>query len=202
LSSLLELNESISIIITILVLSIVFGSDYLLRGSLLSYIFITIVAAIAVIPHEMAHRWSARKMGCYSRYVLNPIGLILTLITAPPFIPIKFIMPGYTLVIPYTYNSRNLKHIDGVVSFAGPVTNILIAGVSILLLTSLVKIGIYDPLLIMFLLYNGYLNSWIAFFNLIPIPPLDGSKIISWKPHLWISALLVSIGMWLFVRGF
>jgi Zn-dependent protease len=139
-------------------------------------------------------------MGCYSRYVLSPIGLILTLITAVPFIPFKVIMPGFTLVVPTKYDPWFLKRLNGIVSFMGPLTNMLNATITLAVYAFMIKMGYYIPLLLLFLLLNAYWNAWIALFNLIPVPPLDGSKVISWKPHIWITSLLFSLGL-LIVSG-
>ena len=200
LASVIELDERLSLLITVFVLGLVFGSQYLIYGLLLHYLIITLIASIAVIPHELAHRWSARRMGCYSRYVLSPFGLLLTLITAIPFIPFKIIMPGFTLVIPTTYDPRFLKRLNGVVSYMGPLTNMLIASLSLALYALLIKIGVIHPILWFTLLFNTLLNAWVAIFNLLPVPPLDGSKIITWKPSIWIVSLLFSIGLYIIAR--
>jgi len=192
-----ELDEKISILITIIVLSLVFGSRYLITIDLINFTLTTIVSSIAVIPHELAHRWVARKMNCYSRYVLDPFGLVLTLITAIPYIPFKIIMPGYVLVFSTTFDPVYSKRINGIVSYFGPLTNILISIVSIVLLTLIKYINNIHFIIIVFLILAVRLNSWIAFFNLIPIPPLDGSKVINWKPHLWIILFVISIILWI-----
>ncbi len=197
LSMLVELDEKISLLITVLVLGLVFGSEYLLQGDLFTYGIITAIVSIAVIPHELAHRWSARRLGCYSRYVLSPQGLLLTLLTAIPFIPFKIIMAGFTLVVPTTHDPRVLKRINGIVSYMGPLTNILIASISLVSLVFLVKSGYIDPLVISILYISTRLNSWIAIFNLLPVPPLDGIKVLTWKPLLWITMMLLSIGLFL-----
>ncbi len=190
-TSIIRINEGLSLVIAALVIALVFGSNELLAGNIELFIIVAIVATIAVIPHELMHRWSARRMNCYSRYVLDPTGLLLTLITAIPFIPFKIIMPGFVLIsCPFT-DPQNYKRIEGVTSFAGPVTNLFIAVTSLLLLKPL--IAIYPSrLLLYFLVMNYKLNAWVAFFNLLPIPPLDGSKIIRWKPLLWIISIALS----------
>jgi len=191
------MDEKLALLITVFVLSLVFGSHSLLYGDFLTYALITIIASIAVIPHELAHRWSARKMGCYSRYVLSPFGLLLTLITAIPFIPFKIIMPGFTLVTPRTYDPYYLKRVMGITSYMGPLTNILFSVASLALLTVFLKIGYLNPLLYVFLLLSTRLNAWVAFFNLLPVPPLDGSKIITWNTPLWIATFLLAIGLYI-----
>lgn len=193
----IELDEKTALLITIIVLSIVFGSRLLIRGDYIGFTIVSLAATIGVIPHELAHRWSARKMNCYSRYVLDPFGLIITLITAIPYIPFKIIMPGYTVIVPQTHDPVYLKKINGLVSYFGPLTNICIASFSLITYTLLLKYLYEYNILSIFLITSSWLNSWIALFNLLPIPPLDGSKIISWKPHVWITSLLLSILIWI-----
>lgn len=196
-SMIIDLDEKLALLITVIVLGLVFGSKLLLYGNILLFLLVTAIVSIAVIPHELAHRWSARRMGCYSRYVLSPFGLVITLISALPFIPLKIIMVGFTLVVPITYDPVFLRKLNGIVSYMGPLTNIIIASASLATYALLGKLGFYSLLLNFFLLYSVYINSWIAIFNLLPIPPLDGSKIIIWKPMLWIVTLLFSIGLYI-----
>jgi len=198
--SLVELDEKLSIAVTILALSLVFGSQYLLRGDITLYAVVTAVATLAVIPHELMHRWSARVMGCYSRYVLYPLGLALTLITAIPWIPVKIIMPGFTLVSVAEIDPAKLKRVDGLVSYAGPLTNILIASAALALHSVLLKFGALPALLRVIILLIAELNAWIAVFNLLPIPPLDGSKILAWKPALWALTLALAITLYVMPR--
>lgn len=199
-SSLMTLDEALSLIIASIVVSLVFGLGYLIAGNMSVFLIISLGAIIAMIPHELAHRWSARKMGCYSRYVLDPTGLLLTLITAIPFIPFKIIMPGYTLVVSHQYDPLENKRINGVVSLAGPITNILFASISYFAVVLCLKQSICSWFALNFAYWSALLNSWVAFFNLLPIPPLDGSKIISWKPILWILSFGFSIILYITLR--
>lgn len=196
-SSIIKLNEALSLIIASIVVSLVFGLGYLLSHEYIVFLIISIGAIIAMVPHELAHRWSARRMGCYSRYVLDPTGLLLTLITAIPIIPFKIIMPGYTLVISHYYDPVENKRINGVVSLAGPITNILFATISFFIVVVCLKTMLCTSIILSLAYWTAILNSWVAFFNLLPIPPLDGSKIISWKPLLWIISFIFSIGIYI-----
>ena len=65
------------------------------------------------------------------------------------------------------------------VSFAGPGMNLFLAFLSLLLITILGRIGMLGDGGFYFLQWIMMYNVWFAFFNLIPIPPLDGSKIVS-----------------------
>ncbi len=198
-SSIVSMSEWLSLLIASIVIALVFGSGVLLRGDLISFTIVTLGAILAVIPHELMHRWSARRLGCYSRYVLYPMGLLLTLATAVPFIPFKIILPGFVVISCGVISGRRAKWIDGVTSFAGPVTNIFLSAISLTLLKILLQAPLvyyysgWFRLLLAFLGFSALLNAWVGFFNLLPVPPLDGSKIIRWKPLLWLLSFVISI---------
>ncbi len=201
----MSLDEKLSLLIAAIIISFVFGSGPLLSGDLQGFLIVAIASTIAVIPHELAHKWTAIRLGCSSRYVLSPTGVLLTLITAIPFIPIKFIMPGYVVVASPYYDPEVNKRIDGITSLAGPVVNIVIASIALLAQDLLLKFGILS--LTIFNLWEllciiAFINAWVALFNLLPVPPLDGSKIISWRPLLWVVSFGISISMFLYVRIF
>lgn len=187
---LLDLDEPLAIALTIIVISLVFGSKLLVAGSILGFTLVSIIASISIVLHELAHKYTAIHLGCFSKYVLHPLGFILTLISAIPFIPIKIIMPGVTLVFSRTLDPDRERRINGLTAFSGPLTNILLATLA------LATLSFFNPKLGLtrfFFTYMLQLNSWIAFFNLLPIPPLDGSKVLSWKTTLWVVSLAIAL---------
>ena len=144
------------------------------------------ILLIAVIIHEVSHGFVAYKLGDTTakdmgRLTLNPLAhidpvgtfvvpLALTLFGAPAF--------GWAKPVPIDY--RNLRHPkqDTIwISMAGPAANLLLAiGLSLLLqagIISEIKIG-DNPLIFTAIL----INLFLAVFNLIPIPPLDGARIL------------------------
>lgn len=100
---------------------------------------------------------------------LDPIGTIMILLVgfgwAKP-VPIN----------PYNFNQyrKGLRW----VSFAGPMVNFALGFVSLLLLNVLFKLGLFSGLFVQFIVVLMQLNILLAIFNLIPVPPLDGSKIL------------------------
>lgn len=194
LSRIIALREPIAFIIALAAISLTVGSRYLVFGPITFFPIIAASVSIAFLPHELMHRYIARKMGCFSRFVLDPFGLMLTLATAIPLIPFKIIIPGYILISSHYYDPITRKRIEGVSAIAGPLTNLVIALIGIALLNMVTLLRI-NPYLNIFVLYIVIVNAWIAFFNLLPIPPLDGSKIISWKPVNWALLFTLSIAL-------
>ncbi len=192
LTRIVTLREPIAFIIALIAISLTVGSRYLVYGPITFFPIVAASVSLAFLPHELMHRYIARKMGCFSRFVLDPLGLMLTLVTAIPFIPFKIIIPGYVLISSHYYDPVTRKRIEGVSAIAGPLTNLVIALIGIVLLNT-VELLIVNQYLNIFLLYLIIVNAWIAFFNLLPVPPLDGSKIISWKPINWALLFTLSI---------
>ena len=142
---------------------------------------IVIMVFFCIIIHEVSHAYAAYALGDDSakragRLSLNPLKhidifgtVILPLIL---YFSAGFIY-GYAKPVPFNpYNFRNIKRDSGLTALAGPVSNILIAVV-----LSLVY-QFSGPILQHILFYVIFLNLLLAFFNLIPFPPLDGSKVL------------------------
>lgn len=133
---------------------------------------------IASTLHEYAHALTAVKFGdptpkAYGRLTLNPLAHIDP-IGALSMILLRF---GWSKPVPIdTRNFDNERLGIALTSLAGPASNILM-----LLLTALVNhlfTNSTTPLLSTFLTTFGMINLVLAIFNLIPIPPLDGHKIV------------------------
>jgi len=148
---------------------------------------------IALTFHEFAHGWIAYKLGDTTardegRLTLNPfshLDLFGTLMLLwGPF--------GWAKPVPVnSYHFKNPKRDILLVSLAGPVSNILLAlvfGYSMRILFAFYpSLFISVEYLSVFFQLSILINIGIAFFNMIPIPPLDGSKIlIGLLPNKWI----------------
>lgn len=153
----------------------------LIRGAL-SFVIIGIVF-YCIILHEVSHALVARWLGDDTatrrgRLSLNPLKhidwfgtVILPLVL---YYSAGFIW-GYAKPVPINpYNFRNYKRDMGLSALAGPVTNILIG----LAFAVLFHLATGFSLLQDVIRLVVYLNFLLAFFNLIPIPPLDGSKVL------------------------
>lgn len=147
---------------------------------------------LAIVSHEAAHAWMANKFGDptaknQGRLTLNPAAhydpwgtIFFPLLAAFT----NFAMIGWARPVPI--DVRNFKKIRaGIfwVSFAGPLAN-LILGILSAIFLALIATQVspdwdFYTIFIRMLRYSVFVNFILAFFNLIPLPPLDGSKMVS-----------------------
>jgi Zn-dependent protease len=154
---------------------------------------------IAIILHEVAHGFIANKLGdptakMLGRLTLNPIahidmfGTIIMPLLLFVFTNGQFVF-GYAKPVPINpYNFKNPKRDMAISAAGGPATNILLAILSVLLIkyavvpasafaSDDVVAKVIKPL-VMMLTASVTINVILASFNLIPIPPLDGGRIL------------------------
>jgi len=141
---------------------------------------------IALTVHEFSHGWVAYKLGDmtakYSgRLTLNPLAHIDPIGTLLlPFILFittggRFVF-GYAKPVPINYwGLKNPKRDMGLIGLSGPAANLIFA----FILSIVWKTLPVDSLLRLILEYLISINVILGIFNLIPIPPLDGSRILS-----------------------
>jgi Zn-dependent protease len=150
-------------------------------------IALIIILIFSVVIHEMAHGYAANWLG-------DPTARLAGRLTANP-IPhldpmMSVILPGLLLVtgspilfgvakpVPYNpYNFTNQKWGEAIVAVAGPASNVAIAIVFAVLIRSAELLQLSDTFVTL-AFQVIILNIFLAFFNLVPIPPLDGSKIL------------------------
>jgi len=151
---------------------------------ILSAITALIILLFSAILHEIAHGYVAERLGdptarLAGRLTLNPKNHIDPIMSIA--LPLLLLIAGSPIVIGAAkpvpvdpYNLRDGRKDLALVSLAGPLTNIFIAIIASLILK-------FIPYSIFYYLLSAiaHLNLLLAIFNLIPIPPLDGSKIFS-----------------------
>ncbi len=146
------------------------------------------VLIVSVVLHEMAHGYAANAMGDPTARLqgrlsgnplvhIDPIGSVLV----PAFLILtnaQFLF-GWAKPVPYNpYNLRNQKWGEALVAAAGPATNVLLAIVFAVIVRSADVLNL-SASFVELSAYIVYINILLAFFNLIPFPPLDGSKILT-----------------------
>lgn len=162
----------------------------ILRGngdglSLLVTFFSRLFVIFCTMPiHEYAHAFIATKLGDQTprlsgRLTINPMAHI------SPLGAIMIFLCGFGYAKPVNVNPRNFKDPKkgmAITAIAGPVSNLIMGFVCIFIATLVSNIGNVTSTLIYviyyFFTFAGVVNVNLAVFNLLPIPPLDGSRIL------------------------
>lgn len=170
--------------------------------TILMYVIRVPVVLLSLSFHECSHAWMAYKLGDptaknFGRLTLNPIKHI------DPMGAVMMFLIGIGYAKPVPVNSRYFKKPRrdmALVAAAGPLSNIVLCIVSLLIFNLFAAIPISSPEGAVFYLWNGTLmffaaaaelNIMLAIFNLIPIPPLDGSRIaFMFLPAKWYFGLM------------
>lgn len=150
---------------------------------MIEIIYLALTLAIAFSVHEFAHAYSAYKFGDNTaakqgRLTLNPIKHL------DPIGTILFFIVGFGWARPVPVNRFNFKNprVAGIiVSVLGPISNLLLAFVGVLLLSVLIQFDASSNYVITLTQFLGVfvrVNVLLFIFNLIPLPPLDGYRII------------------------
>ena len=160
-----------------------------LDDPILAVALVAIFLLVAYPVHEFAHAWAAYMQGdatakLFGRLTLNPIvhfdpiGGTLTAVSLL-FSPILFGWAKPTPVNPSNFRDR--RNGDLIVALAGPVSNLLMATLGAFVFRALDLAGVLFDLprdVILVLYYFVAFNVLLAIFNLLPVPPLDGSAIL------------------------
>ncbi len=146
-------------------------------------LFLYIIIIFSAIFHEYFHGWAANYLGDSTakyagRLTLNPLKHMETMGTVVIPLLLLFFLGGFigwAKPVPYNpYNLRDQKWGSTKVAFAGPAANFLIA----LLFAVIIRFSPFGNALHVAISWIIYINIYLALFNLIPVPPLDGSKLI------------------------
>ena len=187
----------ISFIVIALGFTILYSNgDY----SHITLIFPVVMIGVGVgfIFHELGHKFVAMHYGYYAEYELWPTGLLIAL--ASSFFGFIFAAPGAVVI----YSNGMEEKTNGIISIAGPIVNIILGLIFFLILGSLGNFVYTETGAIVYLIcvLGTRINFFLAAFNLLPIPPLDGSKVMAWCVPVWLITFAIAALLVLIFGGF
>jgi len=156
-------------------------------------LFSFISVGIGFLAHEIiGHKFTAQHYNLFAEYRMWKTGLLLAL--GSSLFGFVFAAPGAVMVsqsidlwgsrVPVT------KKRMGIVAVMGPVVNVII-GSAFLVLNYMSPSQLFSMAV--------SINLWLALFNMLPIPPLDGSKILAWDRRIWAAFFVALVAAFFFL---
>lgn len=155
----------------------IFSTDFYAK-----FIIASLTVGIGFLLHELGHKFVAQKYGCFAEFRSFDVMLILAI--AMSFFGVIFAAPGAVMI-----SGRVNKEKNGKISAAGPIVNLVLA--LLFLLLAFLQL----PNLFRAVSYYGFvINTWLALFNMLPFWLFDGYKIWKWSKVAYFGIAITAIG--------
>ena len=201
----LSSRELYALTAALLVLGFSFSMRYVFGGlgplEILEIFLLTLlVIGTGFLGHELAHKFSAQRYGCWAEFKLWTVGAIMALLFAVisqgNFI---FAAPGAVYIASRSsfFGEAIDRKANGIISLVGPLVNIGAAAIFGLVLVASTALGFGDVVIghsFYFLQVGVQINLLLGAFNMIPFFILDGQKVFTWDRRVWAAA---AIPLWI-----
>jgi len=149
-----------------------------------------LTAGVGFLLHELAHKVVAIRFGQIAEFRADYNLLFLAIVGA---------LAGFLFAAPGAVHHRGriTKRENGLISLAGPVTNLALAALFLVFLVAVTLSGL-EGFLVEIGTFGVIINLLLAGFNMIPFGPLDGKKVLAWSKVVYVAAAVPSIGLALF----
>ncbi len=165
--------------------SLAFG--IVLGGLTINFFSSFVIAAVAVglgfLLHELSHKFFAQRYGYQAEFRSFDQMLFLAILMS--FFGFVFAAPGAVMI----FSRVNDKKKNGIISVAGPLMNLFLALIFLLLGFAINVSGLIGEII----KYGYLINSWLALFNMIPFWIFDGAKIFKWNKLVYFTVLIISL---------
>lgn len=167
-----------------------------------------VAVSFSFVLHELMHKFVAQHFGAAAAFRRSDNGILITLITS--FFGFLVGLPGATVIYAHYFT----KEQEGYVSLAGPLTNFAVFAVFFMIgsivfpnfyqnllstpVTTSISLSAYLEAMIGFTLY---ISIYLAFFNMLPIYPLDGSKVLRWNKPVYFGVVAVIFALLFMITG-
>ena len=171
----------ISIAFGIAMSSSLFSADFYKN-----FIIAGLTAGIGFLLHEIGHKILAQKYGCFAEFRSFDNMLVLAVLVS--FFHFILAAPGAVMISGKLNTKKN-----GIISLAGPAVNLILSVICLLFFF------LNPPELLKIIFLQGFvINSWLAFFNMIPFWLFDGYKIFKWNKVVYGVFVVIAGGLVLF----
>ena len=157
-------------------------------GFLIVFVISFFTAGIGFLLHELMHKYVAQNYGLFAEFKAFYKMLWLAILFS--FFGFIIAAPGAVFI-----KGRITKERNGKISLAGPLTNIVLALIFLILILLLNNSS--SVIFKAFLGFGLTINSLLAAFNMIPVMPFDGKKVYVWNKKIYTSVLIISIGLFI-----
>jgi Zn-dependent protease len=163
---------------------------------MMTFIIAVITAGPSFVLHELAHKFMAIRYGYWAEFRKNTQMLLMAIVVSV-IVGIVFAAPGATLI--NTTGREMTKKENGIISLAGPLTNLVLVIPFLFCLIGGVLFGggtsstFTFPGFLTYLGIMGFqVNAMLAFFNMLPVGQLDGKKILHWNAMAFMTLIAAS----------
>ncbi len=156
----------------------------LLTDFILVFLISSLTVGVGFILHELAHKFTAMHYGYWAEFRKDNL-MLLVAVAMAALAGFVFAAPGATVI----YGSNLSRRENGWISASGAVTNLLLA----IPFIALALLG--RDLLPIIGVMGWKVNAMLASFNMLPIGPLDGKKVLAWSPGVFLLLIVVAFGV-------
>lgn len=168
---LISISEVLGLLVTCLVLGFLFADSITKiknkRAYLKNIVYAGLIVSPGIILHELMHKFTAIFFGLEAVFKVFPLGIIIAVVLKLVHSPFLLIAPGYVEI----GNTTNLQMFF--ISFLGPLTNLILW----IIAKRKLKSKNLNKNQLLFWQVTKQINIMLFIFNMIPLPPLDGSKV-------------------------